>query len=107
MPRPRCRIYDVSLLGGTGPDQNKLLPGMTPHTFIADSGATCHMGPSDAGMYDFEDNQSKVRFGTGALQPATKVGKRPSEVIQQDGTKVPLLLQDYKQVPNMWTNFSV
>ena len=80
--------------------------GMTPHTFIADSGASSHMGPSAEGMYDFDKSEdpSTIRFGIGKAQEAALVGSRRGTAVQVDGTRTALSLSRYKQVTGLWTN---
>ena len=77
---------------------------MTPHTFIADSGASSHMEPSCLGMVDPQPSTYTVKFGTGEAQPVSKVGNRKGQVMQSDGSSTPLTMRTFKCVPNLWTN---
>jgi hypothetical protein len=47
-----------------------------PNTYLADSGASSHMGPGDAGMFDLIDESTTVRVGNGKHLPVAKVGKK-------------------------------
>jgi hypothetical protein len=79
-----------------------------PNTYLADTGASSHMGPGDEGMFDFEDKSTTIKVGNGKHLSTGKIGKRKGTVIQQDGTEVQLTLKQYKQVPDLWVNlFSV
>ena len=75
-----------------------------PHTYLADSGASSHMGPGDAGMYDLTDKKTTVKIGDGKQIPVAKVGKRKGTVTQPDGSEVQVTLKQYKQVPDLWVN---
>ena len=79
-------------------------PDMTAHTFIANTGASSHMGPSADGMINLSSSKTSVRFGVGANHPTTAVGGRKGEIVQLDGTKQNITLENYKQVPALWTN---
>ena len=36
---------------------------VNPHTFLADTGASSHMGPGDTGMFDVEEHpQTQIKF---------------------------------------------
>ena len=79
-----------------------------PNTFLADTGASTHMGHSKAGMFDLEDSPSGVKIGDGKALAASALGKRKSMVVQADGTKVGVTLANYKCVEGLWTNlFSI
>ena len=81
-----------------------LIKGMTPNTFIADSGASSHMGPSSSGMFNITQQKSRVRFGAGPIQPISMVGRRKGEVILANGNRQPITLEKFKHVPEMWAN---
>jgi hypothetical protein len=79
-----------------------------PHTYLADSGASSHMGPGDAGMFDLIDESTTVKVGNGKHLPVAKVGKKKGTIKQADGSEVQVTLKRYKQVPDLWVNlFSV
>jgi hypothetical protein len=47
----------------------------TRDTWLADSGASCHMGNSDEGMFDITSIDEPITLGNGKSLRATKVGK--------------------------------
>jgi hypothetical protein len=75
-----------------------------PNTYLADSGASSHMGPGDAGMFDLEDKHATIRVGNGKQLETAKIGKRKGTVIQSDGSEVQIIMKQYKQVPDLWCN---
>ncbi len=48
---------------------------LTEDTWIADSGATCHITNSMEGMFDIEDVRESIKIGTSEETYATKCGK--------------------------------
>ncbi len=76
--------------------------------WLADSGASCHMGPSDDGMFDCEIINEPVTVGTGQTVKAVKIGKRRTTVCQADGSTLNTVLPIYKHDPDLTVNhFSV
>ena len=73
-------------------------------TWLADSGASTHMGNSDEGMYEIEEIDSPVTIGDGKSLRATKVGKLRRTVVQADGKTMDVILPDYKCVPELQMN---
>jgi len=45
-----------------------------PNTFLADSGASSHMGHCDAGMFDFQEKTCGIKVGDGNVHAVTKIG---------------------------------
>ena len=79
-----------------------------PNLWLADSGATSHMGPTDAGMFSARPGTGTVKVGNGDNCPVRKIGKKKSTVVQSDGSKLDVVLQEYKQVPDLWVHlFSI
>jgi len=83
-----------------GQDNYKL----NPHTFLADSVCSSHMGSCDAGMFDIKEEQCSVRIGDGKILTSTKVGKKRVTVVQKDGTMTDIVLSPFKHVPGLWVN---
>ena len=80
----------------------------TADTWIGDTGASTHMGNSDAGMFDVKEINDPVRIGNGKVMRALKIGKLRRTVRQNDGQTFDIVLQDYKYVPGLMTNlFSI
>ena len=76
--------------------------------WIADSGASTHMGYDDAGMTDVKKIDSIISVGNGDELRATKIGDKHITIHQEDGTKVNIVLKDFKYVPNLSANlFSI
>jgi len=55
-----------------GQDNYKL----NPHTFLADSACSSHMGSCDSGMFDIKEEKFPVQIGYGKILTSTKVGKK-------------------------------
>jgi len=68
------------------------------NTFLADSGASSHMGHCGARMFDFQEKTLAV----------TKIGKKSGILVQANGARTNVVLENYKHVPGLWVNlFSV
>jgi hypothetical protein len=81
---------------------------IAPNTWLADSGASCHLTNSDEGMFDVEVISSPVKIGNGKALTATKLGKMRRTIIQKNGDTVDVTLTDVKYVPELWVNlFSI
>ena len=74
------------------------------NTWIADSGASTHMGNSDVGMTNVREVNSPVQIGNGKTLRATKIGDKHMTVLSKDGTMTDIVLKDYKYVPDLWVN---
>jgi len=83
-----------------GQDNYKL----NPHTFLADSVCSSHMGSCDAGMFDIKEEQCSVRIGDGKMLTSRKNGKKRVTVVQKDGTMTDIVLSPFKHVPGLWVN---
>jgi hypothetical protein len=77
---------------------------LTINTFIADSGASCHMRNSTAGMYDLEDHVQMITVGNSESMLSKYKGKYKGTIIQQDGTYMDLVLTDVLYIPDVWLN---
>ena len=82
----------------TGPSR------LTQNTFIADSGATCHMRNSTSGMYDLEDDIQEITVGNSDVMLSKYRGKFRGTIIQQDGGYMDIVLNDVLFVPELWLN---
>jgi hypothetical protein len=81
---------------------------LTTNTFIADSGATCHMRNSMAGMYDVVDHVQAITVGNSDRMYSKFRGKYKGTIIQQDGQYTDIILDDVLYIPDLWVNlFSV
>jgi hypothetical protein len=69
-----------------------------------DSGALIHTGNIDEGMTDLKLIDSLVQIGNGTSLHATKIGRKHLTVVSKDGSKLNVVLQDYKYVPDLWVN---
>jgi hypothetical protein len=77
---------------------------LTPDTFIADSGATCHMRNSTKGMFDMKTHTMPIMVGNSDVIMSQKIGKYKGLVVQKDGQTSEIVLQDVLYVPELWTN---
>ena len=82
----------------TGPSR------LTANTFIADSGATCHMRNSTSGMYDLEDYIQEITVGNSEIMLSKYRGKFKGTIIQQDGRYMDIILNDVLFVPDLYLN---
>ena len=73
-------------------------------TWLADSGASCHMGNSDDGMFDATVIDEPITLGNGKALRATKVGKLRRTIKQCNGDTMDIVLEDYKCVPGLKMN---
>ena len=79
-----------------------------PNVYLADSGASCHMGPCNKGMFNIKSVTSDIKLGDGSILKAKCIGNKRVTVIQDDGTAVEVVLHDYKWVPGLLVNlFSI
>ena len=72
--------------------------------WVADSGASVHMGNCKKGMFETEEVNEKVRVGSGEELQVELIGKKKVKVIQADGTNIDVLLNPYKYVPDLCAN---
>jgi hypothetical protein len=79
----------------------------TRYIFLCDTGASTHMGNSDAGMFDVTVISSPVKIGNGVILRASKIGGRRVTAMQTNGDNIDLVLEDYKYVPELWVNHSL
>jgi hypothetical protein len=63
--------------------------------WIADSGASCHMGHDDSGMFDISYIESPIRIGNGSVLTSTKTGKKKIQIVTRDGLQEHVL-EEYK-----------
>ncbi len=78
------------------------------NTWLADSGASCHLTNSDDGMFDVQVISSPVKIGNGKALTATKIGKMRRKIIQKNGDTVDITLTEVKYVEDLWVNlFSI
>jgi hypothetical protein len=60
-------------------------PTILPTTWIGDSGASCHMCHHDDGMFDCQQDKTKIKIGNGKLLTATKIFKLKLRAHQLNG----------------------
>ena len=71
------------------------------NVFIGDTGASCHMTGSLAGMFDLQDIQESITVGNGQCTKATKIGKKRGTVKTMDGKQRDIVLTNVKYVPDL------
>ena len=69
-------------------------------TWIADSGASTHIGNIDDGMIDVVDINEPVKVGNGNQVRTIKKGSLPLMLMQKNGDTMDILLEDYKYAPD-------
>ena len=69
--------------------------------WVADTGASNHMGPTDDNMFDTKPGTGTIKVGNGSYSPVIKVGKRQCTVKQQGFPNQSFILEEYKQVPDL------
>ena len=76
--------------------------------WIGDSGASCHFCNHDDGLYDCADISEEITVGNGNVMLAKKIGKLRCGVLQKNGEKLIVTLENVKFVPDLWINlFSI
>ena len=70
-------------------------------TWIADSGASTHMGFVDDGMRDVQEIDEPIKVGNGNKARAIKKGSLPLMLRQANGDTMDILLEDYKHSPEL------
>jgi Reverse transcriptase (RNA-dependent DNA polymerase) len=77
---------------------------LTFNTFICDSGASCHMRNSLDGMTDLEPHEQPITVGNNETMYSSYIGKFHGTIIQQDGKRLDLVLNDVLYIPDLWLN---
>jgi transposase InsO family protein len=90
--------YEMLLASSTGPN------ALTQNTFICDSGASCHMRNSTAGMYDLKDHVQAITVGNSETIYSKLIGKFKGTIIQQDGRTIDVVLDEVLYIPDLWLN---
>ncbi|TAF30165.1 MAG: hypothetical protein EAZ68_23195, partial [Oscillatoriales cyanobacterium] len=73
------------------------------NTFIADSGATCHMVNSIEGMIDYVEFATEIKVGNESTMLSTHKGTFKG-VIMQGHEMIDISLADVLVVPDLWVN---
>jgi hypothetical protein len=71
----------------------------TASTWIADSGASTHIGNVDEGLIDEVIINDPVKVGNGNQVRAIKKGTLPLMLLQKNGKTLDIPLEDYKYAP--------
>jgi len=80
---------------------------LTEDTWIADSGATCHITTDMKGMFDIQDVHKSIKTGTREENYATKCGKFQGEVTMPEGKKE-VIISGVRYVPGFYVKlFSI
>jgi hypothetical protein len=72
--------------------------------WIGDSGASFHYCNDDKFLYDYTMTSKETTVGNGNVMLAKKMGKLRCEILQKNGEKLIVTLQDIKYVPDLWVN---
>jgi Zn ribbon nucleic-acid-binding protein len=76
----------------------------TPNTFIADSGATCHMRGSIEGMFNLKPHVTDIMVGNNETKSSVSKGNYRGLVMQKDGSSFEVILQDALNIPKLIVN---
>ena len=74
---------------------------VTKNTFIADSGATCHMGYSSEGMHNLKPFRTPIKVGNAEAIMSESIGSFTGMVIQEIGDTLSLTLKEVLYVPSL------
>ena len=81
---------------------------MTTEVWIGDTGASCHMRSSIAGIFDLKPGSGSIKVGSGKILKIVKIGKFRGEVTQKDGSTRILILSNVHFVSDLYCNlFSI
>jgi hypothetical protein len=69
--------------------------------WIADSGASTHMGNVDDGLCEVTEINEPIKVGNGNKARAVKKGSLPLMLLQKNGETIDILLEDYKYSPDL------
>jgi hypothetical protein len=89
-------------------DNNLLSKGLssnfTSNTFIADSGATCHMRGSLEGMFNLKLHVTDIMVGNDETISSVSKGNYKGLVLQKYGSSFEVILQDVLCIPKLMVN---
>jgi hypothetical protein len=74
----------------------------SPNTFIADSGATCHMRGSLKGMFNLRPYVTEIMVDE--VMSSVSIGQYKGIVLKADGTKMDLTLKGVLYIPKVMVN---
>ena len=108
--KSRNKIYDSALTAvntqvKSSKTNSKILPSSQNSTlWLGDTGASCHMTNSDAGMYDIENIVTNVTVGDGRVMKTRKIGKKKLLATDINGNKMEIILDHCKYIPELHVN---
>jgi hypothetical protein len=76
----------------------------TSNTFIADSGATCHMRVSLEGMFNLKPYVTNIMVGNNEAMSSFSMGNYNGLVLKPDGFTMDLTLKDVLYIPKLMVN---
>jgi hypothetical protein len=74
---------------------------------IRDSGASCHYCNGNEGLYEYKTISNKITVRNGDFIITKKVGKLRFGILQKNGEKLIVTLENMKFVPELWMNLFV
>ena len=84
------------------------LPSVGANMWLGDSAATSHMRNSLDGMFDLKPCQKLVKVGNGDPLHVKMIGKWQGEILQKNGEKRRILLDNVNYAPRLCANlFSI
>jgi hypothetical protein len=76
--------------------------------WIKDNGALCYYCNDDEGLYEYKTISEEITVGNGNVMIAKKVGKLRCGILQKNGEKLIVTLENVKYVAKLWINlFSI
>ena len=73
-------------------------------TWVADTGASTHIGHVCEGMHNIEEIDDPIMMGHGKTTRAIRKGSLPRTALQANGDTIDVALHDYKCAPDMDVN---
>ena len=78
------------------------------HTFLCDTGASCHLTNSLEGMSDMVKSDCQIKIGSGKQLSSKIVGTKNMVITHKDGSTMDITLENCRYVPDLWVSlFSV
>ena len=77
---------------------------LTKDTWLIDSGASSHMTNTTDGMIHLRKIDKKVKVGSGEHVQVTHIGDKKGSIVQKNGSKKDVYLQNVLVVPEMYCN---
>jgi hypothetical protein len=77
---------------------------MEKYLWLGDSGASCHVGNDNAGMFDCNRIHSYIKIGNGKYMYLSRIGKKKIMILQANGPTLDLIMCDCIYLPDICIN---